>query len=104
MDLALLKTYYFDTIYLKIQYTNIFSAYPERSSTKDKKKSACGSSTGRKNLILPVHTNTQLFLIQHRVNISQASRQGQIAKCIEFAITVQEFNFIFMYIFRIYRA
>lgn len=25
-----------DTIHLKVQYTNIFSAYPERSSTKDK--------------------------------------------------------------------
>lgn len=26
----------FDTIHLKTQYTNIFSGYPERSSTKDK--------------------------------------------------------------------
>lgn len=26
----------FETIHVKIQYTNIFSGYPERSSTKDK--------------------------------------------------------------------
>lgn len=26
----------FDTIHLKVQYTNIIFAYPERSSTKDK--------------------------------------------------------------------
>lgn len=36
VDLALLSSYSFDAIYLNVQYTNIFSAYPGRSSTKDK--------------------------------------------------------------------
>lgn len=36
MDLALLGSYSSDTIHLNVEYTNIFSAYPGRSSTKDK--------------------------------------------------------------------